>query len=276
MAERDRGTERGGAPGERPGATPRARGRAGDRAATRGGRPKVPDGTLWERVDRPAPAPRATLSPRRIAEAAVRIADAEGFQAVTMRRLATELGVAPMAAYRHVSGKDDLWALMVDQVSASLDVPAEVADWRGVIREMALRTRAMTLAHPWLASLPAPLVVLTPNRVAAAERQLAALDGHGLDADTLMAAFKTVVAFVHGSAQSEVTLHAYMAEQGWQDGAAVRTGLAPAMGRLLASGRYPTYERALLDARRKDDSAWEFEVGLDCVLDGLAARLGLP
>ncbi|WP_405642503.1 TetR/AcrR family transcriptional regulator [Streptomyces uncialis] len=237
---------------------------------------RQPGASLWERLERPAPTPRNTLTPATLAEAAVRIADAEGMQAVTMRRLATELRVAPMAAYRHVSGKDDLWALMVDRVAAELVVPDEVTGWREVLREMALRTRGTTLAHPWLTTVPAPLSLLTPHRIAAAERQIAALDGHGLDADTLMVAFRTVNAYVQGAVQAEVALRAYMDEQGWASGDDIRLGLAPTMKWLMGTDRYPVYGATLRALRRRDDPAWEFATGLDCVLDGLAARLGLP
>ena len=104
---------------------------------------KVVEPSLWERMERPASAPRASLSLERIAAVAVEIADEEGAAAVTMRRLATKLGVAPMAAYRHVSGKDDLWALMVDRVSRQLAAPDDAAGWREVLRSFALQTRAL-------------------------------------------------------------------------------------------------------------------------------------
>ncbi|MFI6688160.1 TetR/AcrR family transcriptional regulator [Streptomyces sp. NPDC050485] len=231
--------------------------------------------TLWERLERPSVAARTALSHRKIAEVAVAVADAEGFAAVTMRRLATELGVAPMAAYRYVSGKDDLWALMVDQVSAETAPAGAESGWREVLRAHALRTRTMMLNHPWLSQLPAPLFALTPNRMAAAERQLAALDGHGLDPDTMMAAFRAVSSFVQGFVQSEVAVGQYMKEQGWATGDEIRQGLAPQMTWLMGTGRYPVFQHYALNAAHKDDPAWEFELGLDCVLDGIAARLGI-
>jgi AcrR family transcriptional regulator len=86
-----------------------------------------------------------SLTARRIAEAAVGIADAEGLDAVTMRRLAAELGVAPMAAYRYVSGKDELLELMVDFVYGELELPEEAMDWREAMRTLALRVRAVLL-----------------------------------------------------------------------------------------------------------------------------------
>ncbi|MFI0237146.1 TetR/AcrR family transcriptional regulator [Streptomyces sp. NPDC016845] len=231
--------------------------------------------SLWERLERPAPTQRASLTLDRIAEAAVELADEEGAAAVTMRRLAAKLGVAPMAAYRHVSGKDDLWALMVDRVFAGLTVADDVEDWRDVLRSFALRTRAMMLSHPWLGQVPTPLVQLTPARMAVAERQLKALSGRDLDADSMMAAFRVVGAYVHGATQSEIALRTYKREHGWESGDEARQALAPQMTYLMDTGRYPVFTKYALSATRKDDPGWEFEFGLDCVLDGIARRLGI-
>lgn len=234
---------------------------------------KVVEPSLWERMERPASAPRALLSLDRIAAAAVEIADEEGAAAVTMRRLATKLGVAPMAAYRHVAGKDDLWALMVDRVSRRLAAPDDAAGWREVLRSFALQTRELMLAHPWMGSIP--LISLTPSRMTVAERQLAALAACGLDADSMMAAFRTVNSYVHGSTQAEIVLREYQERHGWASGDETRQALAPQMKYLMSTGRYPTYEHYGAEAARKDDHTWAFEFGLDCVLDGVAERLGI-
>ncbi|MFG2211215.1 TetR/AcrR family transcriptional regulator C-terminal domain-containing protein, partial [Streptomyces sp. NPDC048638] len=158
--------------------------------------------------------------------------------------------------------------------TSRLAVPDEATGWRDVLRAYALGHRAMMLRHPWLAQLPTPHFVLTPNRMAAAERQLAALDGHGTDIDTVMAAFRAVNAYVHGATQSEVALRQYMEDNGWAGGEETHRALAPQMTYLMETGRYPTYRRYALGAGRKDDAAWQFEAGLECVLDGIAARLG--
>ncbi|MGW0668203.1 TetR/AcrR family transcriptional regulator [Streptomyces sp. NPDC002746] len=234
-----------------------------------------PDPSLWQRLEQPATTPRASLTLERIGTVAVEIADAEGVAAVTMRRLATELGVAPMAAYRHVSGKDDLWALMAERVTTEMQIPAVVTEWREVLRTFGLLTRDMMLRHPWIGQLPTHLFVLTPGRLAIAERQLAALDGLGLDEDSMMVAFRTVSAFAHGASQSEMALREWTESAGWSSGDETRLGLAPQMTYLMGTGRYPTYRRYGLRATRKDDAAWAFETGLDCVLDGIAARLGI-
>jgi len=228
--------------------------------------------SLWERIDRPAPAPRATLTPQRIAAAAVSIADSEGLDAVTMRRLAGDLGVAPMAAYRYVGGKDELLELMVDFVYGELPLPDEAADWRTTMRTLALRTRAMLLEHPWARTT---VVTLTPNLLAVPERALAALDGLGVDVDTMMAVLRTVTSYVDGAVAAEVGLLRLMRDRGWSDKDETRTGLAPQMSWLMSTGRYPSYQRYIREATRKDDHRWQFEIGLDCVLDGIAARMGI-
>ncbi|HEY9439237.1 MAG TPA: TetR/AcrR family transcriptional regulator [Thermopolyspora sp.] len=229
--------------------------------------------SLWERLERPAPAPRTTLTPRRIAKTAVGIADAEGLDAVTMRRLATGLGVAPMAAYRYVSGKDELLELMVDFVYGELDLPKGAADWREAMRTLALRIRDVLMKHSWVTRVTwcAP----TPHQLALPERALAALSGLDLDADTAMAVYSTVTAYVHGAVDAEVGLTHMLRVRGWSNRQEARSGLASQMTWLVNTGRYPNYERYIREAALKDDPQWQFETGLDCVLDGIAARLGI-
>ncbi|MFC9326074.1 TetR/AcrR family transcriptional regulator [Kitasatospora sp. NPDC057015] len=241
-----------------------------DSRAKSGGGPPI---SLWERLELPAPAPRSALTPQRIATVAVGIADAEGLDAVTMRRLATELGVAPMAAYRYVASKDELIDLMVDSVYGELAPPDPGAGWREAMRGLALDSRALLLAHPWITRTAVP--ALTPNQLAVPERALATLAGLGLDADAMMTVFRTVTAYVNGAVEAEITLLRLMQERGWSSGDAARTGLAPQMTWLMDTGRYPVFRAYTLEATRKDDPQWQFESGLDCVLDGIAARMGI-
>ncbi|MER5981231.1 TetR/AcrR family transcriptional regulator [Streptomyces sp. NPDC001857] len=229
--------------------------------------------SLWERLERPTPAPRATLTPLRIAKAAVGVADAEGLDAVTMRRLATELGVAPMAAYRYVTGKDELLELMVDFVYGELELPDGKEGWRATLRSVALRTREVLLRHSWVtrATWCAP----TPNQLAVPEAVLAALDGLGLDPDDAMAVYNTLTAYVHGAVDSEVGLTQMLRVRGWSTREEARAGLASQMTWLMNTGRFPMYARYIAEARRKDDQQWQFEAGLDSVLDGIAARFSI-
>lgn len=231
--------------------------------------------SLWERLERPAPAPRQVLSPQRIAAAAVAIADAEGLEAITMRRLAAELSVAPMAPYRYVSSKDDLLELMVDHVYADLRLPGGLG-WRESLRALAVRTRELMLDHRWLAQLPPQAkLALTPSRMTVAEKALAALDGLDLEADTMMSVFRGVDAYVHGAMSYESAVSAFMSEQSLTSGDELRSELAPLMTWHMQTGRYPTYQHYLRTATRKDDTRWQFDLGLDCFLDGIATRLNI-
>lgn len=195
-----------------------------------------------------------------------------------MRRLAGELGVAPMAAYRYVTGKDELLELMADFVYGEVRRPdSEAEDWRSALRGLAVRIRTVRLRHPWLsrAALHGP----TPNQLVAPEEGLAALHGlgpgPGLDADLTMAVFRTVTAYVDGSVDAELALRQMREERGWTSGQDSRAALAPRMAWLMSTGRYPHFERYLHEGTRKDDPDWQFETGLDCVLDGIAARMGI-
>ncbi|MYT74285.1 MULTISPECIES: TetR/AcrR family transcriptional regulator [unclassified Streptomyces] len=243
---------------------------ARERQAASEGKDRV---SVWERLERPAPTPRTVLAPLRIARTAVAVADAEGLDAVTMRRLATELGVAPMAAYRYVTGKDELLELMVDFVYAELELPDGKDDWRTSLRSVALRIREVLLRHSWVtrATWCAP----TPNQLAVTEAGLAALDGLGLDADDTMAVYNTLMSYVHGAVDSEIGLTQMLRVRGWSNREEARAGLASQMAWLMTTGRYPMYARYITEAERKDDPQWQFEAGLDAVLDGIAARLAI-
>ncbi|GAA2313926.1 TetR/AcrR family transcriptional regulator C-terminal domain-containing protein [Nonomuraea roseoviolacea subsp. roseoviolacea] len=233
--------------------------------------------SLWERLEQADNSARPSLSARRIAEAAVSIADADGLEAITMRRLAAELGVAPMAAYRYVSDKNEILELMVDLVYGQADIP-HGEDWRQTIRALALGMRALVLKHTWLTQLPAARAAfeLTPNRLTLAERTLAAIRGADLDVDTAMSIFRTVTAYIHGATSAEVGLRQLSTERGWVSGDEARAGLSGQMTWLLGTGRYPEFARYTREAVRKDDLLWQFETGLEHVLDGIALRLATP
>ncbi|WP_409060529.1 TetR/AcrR family transcriptional regulator [Streptomyces sp. SYP-A7185] len=240
-----------------------------------GGKDKV---SLWERLERPVAAPRAlALSPARIASVAVAIADAEGIDAVTMRRLATELEVAPMAAYRYVSGKDDVLELMVDTVYGDLKVPADPSDWRETMRVLAINTRELVLTHPWLSQLSSPKAMFapTPNRLAVTEHALVALDAAGLSPALSMAVFETVNAYVYGSSYTEVSMRLLMKGQGWTHSDDVKMAMAPEFTWLVSTGRYPAYQRSASAGGHFGDPQAKFESGLDCVLDGIGVRMGI-
>jgi AcrR family transcriptional regulator len=97
----------------------------------------------------PAPPHRIPLSRDRVLRAAVELADGIGVEAVSMRRLAAELGVVPMALYKHVANKDQLLDGMVDLVLGEIDEPDAGLDWKGAVRQRVLSARRAVLRHPW-------------------------------------------------------------------------------------------------------------------------------
>src|SRR5688572_5444052 len=107
-------------------------------------------------------APRLPLTRDRVLRAAVALADEEGIESVSMRRLAQQLGVVPMALYKHVDNKDDVLDGMVDVV----DPPAGGPDWKGAIRQRIFLARDTLLRHPWAARVLESQANPTPSVMA--------------------------------------------------------------------------------------------------------------
>jgi AcrR family transcriptional regulator len=100
-------------------------------------------------VPPPSTPDRTPLSRQRALDAAVALADREGIEAVSMRNLASDLGVVPMALYKHVADKQDLLDGMVDTLVATYDPPEVDAHWKDAVRGRILSARRILLAHPW-------------------------------------------------------------------------------------------------------------------------------
>ena len=94
-------------------------------------------------------APRAQLTRQRVVAAAVELADRDGIESISMRRLAQELSVEAMSLYTHVRNKDDLLDGMVDAVISEIPLSADGVDWKPALRQMALAARSVVLRHPW-------------------------------------------------------------------------------------------------------------------------------
>jgi AcrR family transcriptional regulator len=239
------------------------------------GQPGAPD-FIWQRIERSGRQARPTLTHAQIAAAAIELADAGGLEALTMRRLAERLGVATMGLYRYVRGKDELIELMVDAVYAdAATAAADVAtDWRAAMDRCAHELRALFSQHPWLSGIGVTSP-LTPNVTRYTDRTLAALAGTGLDEDTKMVVLNTVRSYVVGITGSQLVLTSFLERHGVPSVNQLRERLAPQMTWLLKSGQYPAFQRYIQGGIRKDDADWQFQLGLDFILDGIAARLGI-
>jgi len=157
---------------------------------------------IWTR---PEPAERRPRFSRlQIADAAIAIADAEGFEAVTMRRIARSLGAGTMSLYRYIATRDDLLALMGDALLRDTLVSGELpADWRAALTAVARQTREAYLRHPWavgfLGDAAAVRAGMTgPNSLQHGEQSLTALAGAPMDDQAKLDVLAIVDDYVFG------------------------------------------------------------------------------
>jgi AcrR family transcriptional regulator len=225
----------------------------------------------WGRRERPHRGPKPGLTLSRIVEAGVRIAEADGLAAVSMSRVAAEVGAAPMSLYRHVASKDELVTLMVDAIYGQFLVPiVPAAGWREGLTRSAWVMRAAMYRHPWILRVPISGLPVRPNEVAWFEQALGCLR----DTKLTEAEKASVILLVSGYVRNEASTNADIQ-------AAIRaSGAAPgewmsAYGRLLAKladpERFPAITRFIASGvfETFDPPDKEFTFGLDRILDGI-------
>jgi len=231
-----------------------------------------------ERGDRP-PGRARGLSQAEIVSTAIAVADAEGLDAISMRRIARELGAGAMSLYWYVGSKDELLDLMMESIEAEIEVPEPSGDWRADLRAFAHRTRAGMSRHRWvLEFISRPPT--GPNDARNLERLLAMLAGLDLDARTTLGIIETVGTYVRGAVMREAQEIRGEREQELAEANLTAEELSAERARYRdwfeASGRYPQIARLMKEDFDPDDPATRderFEFGLACVLDGIAARL---
>jgi AcrR family transcriptional regulator len=227
---------------------------------------------MWDLDEKPTRGPKPTLTLERIVAAAIEIADAEGLEAASMRKVAEALGVGTMSLYRYVPGKAELLDLMLDQTNSqdpSVDRLGD--DWRSAMEELGRSIWRLYLRHPWLPFVDQSRPLLGPNSLDGFEVALHGLDDTGLTSQQKVNAIGVIEAFVSSAARMHN--NAVTAEQ--------RTGLTteefwqaqgPVIEKAMSTGRYPLI--ATLDEDAFASTGEEFfEFGLRCMLDGLQALI---
>lgn len=218
---------------------------------------------------------RPSLTRQRIAQAALAIADADGFEAVSMRRVAQELGAGTMTLYHYVANKDELITLMMDEVMGEVLVPDEelAAEWRGAMTQIAGRSREAFRRHPWILDRlgdgrPGP------NGIRHFEQSLQAMAAAEVPDKIKFEVIGQIDEYVFGFGMREAQEFAEHA-RGWPQDVQVF------FQRELDSGRYPLIHKFLGgDAGTAIDRVAEvlfdpgrFERGLARLLDGIEANM---
>jgi AcrR family transcriptional regulator len=206
--------------------------------------------------------------------AGIAVADAEGLAALSMRRVAAELGAAPMSLYRHVSDKDELLLKMMDAAISEVALPGPPQEWRAGLEVAARALWRGFRRHPWLpAALSLTRPQLLPGALAYSEWVLGVLAGADLDPLTTFTTHLTVFTFVRGMAMN-LELEAEAEAVSGLTGDEWMAGQEQALASLVADGRHPHFARVLRGMDFDLDLDQLFEFGLQRLLDGLAAMPG--
>ncbi|TLS41841.1 TetR/AcrR family transcriptional regulator [Streptomyces montanus] len=222
---------------------------------------------LWDTGKRPSRGPKPGLTLDQIVEAAVRIADAEGLEAVSMRRLSTELGTGTMSLYRYVPGKGELLDLMLDRVQRTSEDESVFGEgWRDALEALARETLALYRRHPWLLQVNQTRPVLGPGAVEGMEKVLVRIKPMGLADPELISAVILIDSYVVGAARTQLYAEEAERKSGLTD-AEFWQAQTPVLEKAMASGRYPVLASLSDDAFGTGFDHFEF--GLQRILDGL-------
>ncbi|MFE4593428.1 TetR/AcrR family transcriptional regulator [Streptomyces laurentii] len=238
------------------------------------GRPAEPE-VIWARPERTGRGPKPAYSRGDIAAAAVRIADAEGIDAASMRRVAAELGCGTMSLYNYVPRKEDLYELMVDAVSAEYDLGEPSGDWRADMTVIARQSRAIMYRHPWVTRVMTTAYGFSPNALRYLEWCLGALEPLAIDPGLKM----QLIAMVNGTVMATVRNEQAMAERArglpWSEEQEQAVRGAYLAGQ-VASGAYPHLAALLAAPAEPVDAEEIFELGIARLLDSFTPRTEAP
>jgi AcrR family transcriptional regulator len=212
-----------------------------------------------------APPRRVPLSRDRVLRAAVALADSAGIESLSMRKLAQELGVVPMAIYKHVANKDELLDGMVDVVVAEIDPPIGGSDWKHAVRQRILSARRALLRHPWASQALESRTNPTPLVLAYMDSMIAMFRDGGFSIDLTHHVMHAVGSRIYGFTQEL-----------FDDSPSVDPEAAAAMPAETAQ-RYPHITELVMAISHDAgsvvgpgcDDQFEFEFALDLLLDGI-------
>ena len=230
---------------------------------------------MWGVTPETVPRRGTGLDRTTIVRAAIAIADADGMEAVTMRRVAERLNTGPMSLYRYVPDKDSLVSMMVDEVIGGASGPAArgelPADWRDGLRLIAEVIWTACQEHPWYPEAIMVRPPLTPNGAAGLELCLSIFDGYDLDIATKMlfvglVQFSVITAALNNAIEGRTRDRLDMTEEEVMDQG------VPFIKAMVDSGRYPRVVDFIFNAEHLSDKD-EVMRNVELILDGIATRL---
>jgi AcrR family transcriptional regulator len=209
--------------------------------------------------------PRVPLSKERILRTAVALADSGGVESASMRKIAQELGVVPMALYKHVSGKDELLDGMVDVVVGEIDPPTPDVDWKTAVRQRIISARRALLRHPWASRVIESRTDPTPTVLGYMDSMIGMFRAGGFSIDLTHHAMHAMGSRLMGFSQEL-----------FNDSADAAPEMEAEMYEAMAD-TYPSIYELILTITHDDssvvgpgcDDQFEFEFALDLMLDGL-------
>ncbi|MFD6857634.1 TetR/AcrR family transcriptional regulator [Rhodococcus sp. NPDC060090] len=231
---------------------------------------------LWEGLPERAKGPKSRLTLGQIVTAGIELADTDGIEALSMRKLAQKLDVGTMSLYRYVPSKAELLDLMLDAVVGPSQARRTAAErgWREFLATTARETRKLYITHSWALQANWSRPVLGPNSVADLNLFLTGVKNLSLSDQEKMNLATVIDSYVIGTVRQELLWLNASSESGMSDDE-FWTYQLPTLNRVMSSGRFPAMAEL---SENTFDSTWEenFEFGLELILDGLETRLGRP
>ncbi len=206
---------------------------------------------------------RIPLSRDRVLRTAVALADESGIESLSMRKLAKEFGVVPMALYKHVANKEDMLVGMVDIFFSEIDLPPNGTDWKTAMRQRAISTRAVLTRHRWALGLtdsrmkPGPVNLRHHNAV------IGCLRHAGFSIEMAIHTYSAMDSYVYGFTLQEQTLPFDNPEEVGE--------AAEIMLQRFPADEYPYLKETIVEHITKNgwDYADEFEFGLELILNAI-------
>jgi AcrR family transcriptional regulator len=212
-------------------------------------------------------APRGRLNRERVLSTAMTLADEQGIESLTMRRLGDELGVEAMSLYNHVANKEDLLNAMVDAVFNEIELPSHSDDWKTAMRKRSVSFREMLSRHPWATALKDSGTNPGPATLRHHDRVIGTLRSAGFSIAMAAHAFSAVDSYIYGFAMQEKSLPFHTGEE--------TAAMAHLMLAQLSAREYPYLAELTADHVLQPGYSYgdEFPLGLDLILDGLEGWL---